>query len=77
MMALFWTPEAIDDREAIFDYIEKDNPIAALALDALFEDRARNLVAYPQLGRPGRIAGTRELVVHPNYIFVHYCPVKS
>jgi len=32
MIELFWTPEAVDDREAIFDYIEKNNPIAALNL---------------------------------------------
>lgn len=33
MMELHWTPEAVRDREAIYDYIEADNPIAALALD--------------------------------------------
>ena len=37
MMELRWTPEAIQDREAIYDYIEADNPTAALALDELFE----------------------------------------
>jgi toxin ParE1/3/4 len=36
MMVLFWTPEAIQDRDDIFDYIEADNPVAALVLDELF-----------------------------------------
>jgi plasmid stabilization system protein ParE len=33
MKELLWTPEAIHDREVIYDYIEADNPVAALALD--------------------------------------------
>lgn len=59
------------DREAIYDYIESDNPAAALGLDELLADQALLLVSYPGLGRPGRVAGTRELVVHPNYILVY------
>ena len=35
MMELHWTPEAIQDPETIYDYIEADNPAAALALNAL------------------------------------------
>lgn len=71
MMQLHWTPEAIQDREAIYDYIQADNPIAALALDELFEEKAGRLVDYPGLGRPGRVVGTRELVAHQNYILVY------
>ncbi|WP_459827769.1 type II toxin-antitoxin system RelE/ParE family toxin [Hydrogenophilus islandicus] len=70
-MQLFWTPEAIQDRNEIYDYIEADNPVAALALDALFEERAGLLVDHPEMGKPGREAGTRELVVHKNYILVY------
>lgn len=36
MMELFWTPEATQERDEIYDYIEVDNPAAALALDELF-----------------------------------------
>ncbi|WP_415662995.1 type II toxin-antitoxin system RelE/ParE family toxin [Roseateles sp.] len=70
-MELRWTPEAIQDREAIYDYIEADNPRAALALDELLEEKAGRLAAQPGLGRPGRVAGTRELVAHQNYILVY------
>lgn len=70
-MQLFWTPEAIQDREAIFDYIETDNPIAALALDELFEEKAGRLIDHPNLGRRGRVTSTRELVAHQNYILVY------
>jgi plasmid stabilization system protein ParE len=69
-MALFWTPEAIADREGIYDYIEAGKPAAALSLDELFSEKAWLLINHPGLGRQGRVTGTRELVVHPNYLFV-------
>ncbi|WP_093557870.1 type II toxin-antitoxin system RelE/ParE family toxin [Pseudoduganella namucuonensis] len=60
---MFWTPEATQDREDIYDYIGAENPTAALALDELFAEKAGRLVDHPGLGKPGRVAGTRELVV--------------
>ena len=70
-MELFWAPEAIHDREVIYDYIEADNPVASLALDELFEEKAGRLVDHPGMGRLGRVMGTRELVAHKNYILVY------
>ena len=49
-MMLHWTPEAIQDREAIYNYIESDNPATALALDALFEQMAARLTDQPASG---------------------------
>ena len=71
MRPLFWTPESIQDREDIYDFIEADNPAAALELDEMFSEKALHLVDHPGLGRLGRVVGTRELVVHPNYILVY------
>jgi addiction module RelE/StbE family toxin len=71
MMELFWTPEATQDRDKIYDHIEADNPAAALTLDELFAEKADRLVDHPGLGRPGRLAGTQELVAHQNYILVY------
>jgi toxin ParE1/3/4 len=71
MMELFWTPEATQDRDEIYDYIEADNPAAALALDELFAEKAGRLVDHPGLGRSGRVAGTRELVALQNYILAY------
>ena len=71
MLKLFWTPEAIQDRDEIYDYIEADNPAAALALDELMEKKATWLVDHPEMGRIGRVAGTRELVAHKNYVLIY------
>lgn len=71
MKSLFWTPLAISDREQIYSYIEADKPAAALALDELFEAQAELLIAQPKIGKLGRVAGTRELVVHKNYILIY------
>ena len=71
MMQLFWTLNASQDREEIYHHIEAENPRAALALDERFSRNANCLLEYPELGRPGRVNGTRELVVHPNFILVY------
>ena len=51
------------DREAIFDYIEADSPRVAVRIDDRIEAQVDHLIDTPEIGRPGRIAGTRELVV--------------
>ena len=70
-MKLFWTAEAIADRIDIYDYVEADNPAAALVLDEFFSKTAERLQSHPMLGRAGRVDGTRELVAHENYILVY------
>ena len=69
-MKLLWTAEALADRADIFDYVELDNPTAALALDELFSEKAMRLADHPMLGRGGRVGGTREFVVLENYVLV-------
>ena len=70
-MKLYWSPEALEDRDAIWAYIANDNPSAAVRMDQLFSDAAAQLVAHPKLGKPGQISGTRELIVHANYRLVY------
>lgn len=53
------------------DHIAQDNPLAALELDELFEQKADQLVEHPDLYRAGRKRGTREMVVHPNYLVIY------
>jgi addiction module RelE/StbE family toxin len=68
---VIWTPEALQDRTDIWDYIAADNPRAAARMDELFSDAAARLADHPKLGRTGKIQGTRELVVHENYLLVY------
>jgi addiction module RelE/StbE family toxin len=70
-MKLEWRPEAFSDRDKIWDFIAQDNPQAALDLDALFEEKADIITAQPKLFKAGRMKGTREAVVHPNYVLVY------
>lgn len=71
MMRLVWRPIAREDRAAIMDYIAQDNPAAALELDELIEARTAALIERPRLYKPGRIKGTREMVIRPNYVVVY------
>jgi addiction module RelE/StbE family toxin len=60
---LVWSRFAQADRNRIFDYIEAENPRAAVQVDGRIAAAVRRLVEFPQRGRPGRIQGTRELVI--------------
>lgn len=70
-LKLIWARPAAGDRREIRAYIARDNPSAALAIDELFSRNSRHLIDHPLLGRPGRVVGTRELVVHPKYILIY------
>jgi addiction module RelE/StbE family toxin len=70
-MRVVWTPEALQDRADIWDYIAADNPRAAANVDTLFSEAAARLEEHPKLGSPGKIAGTRELIPHENYRLVY------
>lgn len=71
MQTIRWSDEATTDLVDIIDYIEQRNAIAAQSLLSAIERSTENLPLMPYLFRPGRVAGTRELVVHPNYIVLY------
>lgn len=62
-MKLEWSLFAVADREQIFDYIEADNPNAAVSMDDRIESGIEILLQFPLSGRAGRVDGTRELVI--------------
>lgn len=70
-MRLVWRPSALDDLRKIIGYISERDAAAADRLLAMIEACAERLPEHPFMYRPGRIAGTREAVVHPNYILVY------
>ena len=58
-----WTRLALDDLEHAREYIEAANPQAAHATIDRIERAVEALISFPEIGRPGRMEGTRELVV--------------
>lgn len=70
-MIVEWRAKAREERHGIFDYIAADNPVAALELDDEIERKTEALPEHPELYRPGRVRGTREMVLGPNYILVY------
>ena len=71
MLALEWRSTARADFLAIIDYISDDNPDAAQALKDEIEAKVALLLTHPKAFREGRVDGTRELVVRPNYVVVY------
>lgn len=53
------------------DYIAANNYLAALELGDEIEHATSSLPQHPYLYRRGKVTGTREIVVHPNYIIVY------
>lgn len=62
-MKVLWTVPARSDLREALDYVQTRNPRAATALLARIESSVRSLAEQPRRGRPGRVEGTRELVV--------------
>ncbi|OIP14872.1 MAG: type II toxin-antitoxin system mRNA interferase toxin, RelE/StbE family [Comamonadaceae bacterium CG_4_9_14_3_um_filter_60_33] len=58
-----WLPVASTQRFEQLDYIAQDNPLAAMSQDEEIEHQVDMLMQHPQMGRPGRLRGTRELVI--------------
>lgn len=72
MIRVRWLPSAVDALEEIVDFIGEDDPAAAMALaDRIISAVDDALPNAPYMGRPGRVTGTRELVVHRRYIVVY------
>ena len=70
-MNVFWSTEALQDREDIWNYFAQDNPIAAAEIDELFSTATSLLSEQPRLGKAGKIHGTREPIAHENYRLVY------
>jgi toxin ParE1/3/4 len=60
---IVWSPRAIAHLTELRAYIASDNPSAADRMGTALLAAVERLAQLPSLGRPGRVAGTRELVV--------------
>ena len=71
MPVLEWRATARVDVLAKVDYISDDNPDAAQHLKDEIEAKVSKLLEHSKLYRPGRVSGTREMVVRANYVVVY------
>jgi addiction module RelE/StbE family toxin len=71
-MKVRWLREALRnlDREAA--YIAEDDPEAARRIVRRVRGAVAKLMSHPNLGRPGRVPGTRELIVSGTPYIVPY-----
>lgn len=70
-MALEWTRAALRNLQDIAEYIAADNPYRASSFVLELRDKLELLQQHPTLGRVGRVPGTRELVIHRNYLAIY------
>jgi toxin ParE1/3/4 len=71
-MIIIWRGQAERDLHYIFDFILQHDPQAAARLCDRIERRVAQLRSHPYMGRPGRVGGTRELIVAGTPYIVAY-----
>lgn len=70
-MLIKWTRAALASVDEIAGFIAKDNPTRAAGFVLELQAAVAKLQAHPGMGRAGRVPGTRELVLHKNYIAIY------
>lgn len=72
-MNIFWSPEAIQDVISLRAYVAEDSPAAAQRVVSRILHHVDQLLPdNPHIGRPGRVPGTRELVIPRTPYIVPY-----
>jgi len=71
-MIIKWLDDAIYDLQALRQYIAKDKLSAANRLAKRILNVVNLLPDQPSMGRPGRVLGTRELIVSGTPYIVPY-----
>ena len=71
-MKLRWTEGAVEHLQSAHDYLEAENPKAAWDIVDRIMSAVERLERFPHMGRAGRVAGSRELVVTGTPFLVAY-----
>ena len=71
-MKLAWTRLAVSDLDSAYDYIAAEAPSSAEEVIERIEKAVAALARHPNIGRPGRVEGTRELIVAGTPFIVAY-----
>jgi toxin ParE1/3/4 len=71
-MRLVWSATARSELKQAVAHIAEDDLAAAIRVKDRISDTANTLTTYPSIARPGRLEGTRELVIpHLPYLIVY------
>ena len=68
-MQVKWLRKALNNLDEIAEFIAQENPVAAKRVVARLYEATHSLPLHPQMGRPGRVSGTRELAL-PDLPFI-------
>ena len=71
-MPIIWRKGAVGDLERIHDHLVARNERAAERVTNVIDTKVTMLERFPMLGRPGRVSGTRELIVAGTPYIVAY-----
>ena len=71
-MRVRWLKRALKNLDQEAEYIARDNPQAAARIVERIATGVDRLTTHPASGRPGRVPGTRELVVTATPYIVPY-----
>ena len=71
-MKLRWAKRALRQFKQAQEYIAQDNPVAAQQVAQRIADASELLLTQPNIGRPGRVGGTREWVVNKTPYLIAY-----
>ncbi|MDR2892459.1 MAG: type II toxin-antitoxin system RelE/ParE family toxin [Deltaproteobacteria bacterium] len=71
-MRVRWLRAANANLDSAVSYVAKENPDAAQTMYAYIRRRVAELAKHPETGRPGRVFGTRELVIERYPYIVPY-----
>jgi toxin ParE1/3/4 len=71
-MQVRWLKKALQNLEQMYQYISADNPDAAVKTIIKIQSAVEQLASFPNIGKVGRVEGTRELVIGNTPYFVVY-----
>lgn len=67
-----WTRAAIRDLTHMREYIARENPDVAREIALKIVDATERILQFPEVGRIGRVNGTRELIVSGTHYLIVY-----
>jgi toxin ParE1/3/4 len=71
-MKIVWSRRAIRHLVSLREHIEKESELSAALVARRILEAVELLESHPELGRPGRLVGTRELVVADSPYVIPY-----